>query len=195
MKRLLLALSLLSFATGCPSSTAATCPSTSTAVGDFTLNLLLQPTAGQCRVAKAADGGAADGDVATAPAPQNATVCVGHNPDGGSDLVYLAVENRTLRDGPLDPGGALKFDPTTSTNISGTVCGCAIDINETITGIMHPATPGAFQIPPDGGLTPAIDFLDGGLVDSLAATGGNAAGCLCNLPCNLTYQMYGPHRQ
>jgi hypothetical protein len=191
MKRLLLALSLLLFATGCPSSTAATCPSTSTPVGDFTLNLVLQPTSGQCRVQKAADGGPADGDVATAPAPQNATLCAGHNPDGGADLVYLAVENRTLRDSALHPTGEISFS-TTSPNISGTVCGCAVDITETIDGVLLPATPGAFQIPPDGGLTPAIGGIDASLVDTLDAS--VTTGCLCNIPCNLTYQMTGTHR-
>jgi len=189
MMRLLCAFSLLLLATGCPSSTAATCPSTSTPVGDFTLNLILQPTTDQCRVTATPDGGAADGDVATAPAPQNATVCAGPNPDGGVDLVYLAVENRTLHESPLNPSGAFSFT-TNSSNISGTVCGCPLDVQETITGVLVPATAGPFQLGPDGGLTPAIAALDAGLVDVL--DGGT--GCLCNVPCNLTYVMTGTKR-
>jgi hypothetical protein len=193
MMRLLCAVCLLLLATGCPSSNAAACPSTSTQAGDFTLALVLQPSAGQCRVTLNADSGPADGDVATAPAPQNATMCVGRDPDGGGDLLYMAVDNRTLRQSPFNPDGSFNF-ATLSSGIGGTVCGCAVDIGETITGVILPATPGGvFQIAPDGGqLTPAIETIQGSLVDTLDA--GALTGCLCNIPCNLTYTMIGTKR-
>jgi hypothetical protein len=193
--RLLCAVPILMLATACPGSSTAACPSTSTPAGDFVLTLVLQSTAGQCRVTTTTDGGAADGDVATAPAPQNATMCVGRDPDSGVDLLYMAVENRTLRQDTLKPNGAFTFT-TTSTGISGTVCGCAVDIGEAITGVILSSPPdaGAFQIAPDvGQLTPAIGSIDGSLVDVLQPSAG-ATGCLCNLtagPCNLTYQMTG----
>jgi hypothetical protein len=192
MKRLLCAVSLLFLATGCPSSNSAACPSTSTQAGDFTLTLLLQQGAGQCRVTLAADGGAADGDVATSPAPQNATMCAGRD-DAGADLLYMAVDNRTLRQSPLNPDGSFTF-ATTSTGISGTVCGCAVDIVETIAGFIQPSTPGAFQISPDGGqLSPPIASIEGSLVDALNASAG-VTGCLCNVPCTLAYRMIGTDR-
>jgi hypothetical protein len=193
MKRLLCAVSLLFLATGCPSSNSAACPSTSTQAGDFTLTLILQPGAGQCRVTLTADGGAADADVATVPAPQNATMCAGRDPDSGVDLLYMAVENRTLRASPLMPDGSFIF-ATTSAGITGTVCACPVDIGETITGVILPSTPGAFQIAPDGGqLTPPIGSIEGSLVDSLIAS-PDAGGCLCNLPCTLAYRMIGTDR-
>jgi hypothetical protein len=195
MVRLLCAVSLFLLATGCPSSNSAACPSTSTQAGDFTLNLVLQPSANQCRVVSTADGGTADGDVATAPAPQNATMCVGRDPDSGVEQLYMAVENRTVRQSDFKPDGSFTFNNSTSKGITGTVCGCALDIDETITGVILPATDGAvFQIAPDGGqLTPPIHSIEGTLVDSLDASAG-ATGCLCTLPCTLVYRMIGTDR-
>ncbi|MFL5374690.1 MAG: hypothetical protein ACJ79W_21780 [Myxococcales bacterium] len=193
MMRPLCAVSLLFLATGCPGSNSAACPPTSTQAGDFTLTLRLQSGAGQCRVVSTADGGVADGDVATAPAPQNATMCVGRDPDSGVDLLYMAVENRTVRPSLLNPDGSFEFK-TNSSGITGTVCGCALDVVETITGFIQPSTPGAFQIAPDGGqLTPPIASIQGTLVDGLDGSVG-ATGCLCNLPCTLAYQLIGTDR-
>jgi len=195
MVRLLCAVSLFLLATGCPSSNSAACPSTSTQAGDFTLNLVLQPGTGQCRVTSSIDGGSADGDVAAAPAPQNATMCVGRDPDSGIELLYMAVENRTVRHSDFNPDGSFKLDDSTSAGITGTVCNCGLDIVETISGVILPATDGAvFQIAPDGGqLTPPIHSIEGTVVDSLKVTDGGS-GCLCNLPCTLAYRMIGTDR-
>jgi hypothetical protein len=161
------------------------------AAGNFALNLALQPSASQCRVIFALDGGPADGDVAATPSSQAATICSGPDPADGGLLVYLAVQNRALRQSPLGPDGSFAFT-TPSSNVSGTVCGstCAVDITETISGSLSPSTPGSFQPGPDGGLTPSIASLSGTLVDSLARSAG-ATNCLCNDPCNLTYQLTG----
>jgi hypothetical protein len=193
MMRLLCAVSLLFVATGCPGSNSAACPATSTQAGDFTLTLRLQPSPGQCRVVSTVDGGVADGDVATAPAPQNATMCVGRDPDSGVDLLYMAVENRSVRQSALIPDGSFQF-ATTSKGVTGTVCACALDVVEVIDGVILPSTPGGFQIAPDGGqLTPTIAAIQGSLVDALNVTDGGT-GCLCNLPCTLAYQLIGTDR-
>jgi hypothetical protein len=51
-------------------------------------------------------------------------------------------------------------------------------------------SPGAFQLGPDGGLTPSIASFSGTLVDAIAGSAGGS-GCLCNVPCNLTYKLSG----
>jgi hypothetical protein len=189
MGRFLCALTLLFLATGCPESLSASCPTSSVAAGNFNLNLALQPSSPQCRVVLALDGGPADGDVAATPTSQAATICSGPDPADGGPLVYLAVQNRTVRQSALAPDGNFAFT-TTSPNVTGTVCNCPVDITETITGSLAPSTPGPFELGPDGGLTPSVGSMSGTLVDSLAVTPGGT-GCLCNLPCNLTYQLSG----
>jgi hypothetical protein len=191
MGRFLCALTLLFLATGCPESLSASCPTSSVAAGNFALNLALQPSSSQCRVVLAVDGGPADGDVASPPTSQAATICSGPDPADGGPVVYLAVENRTLRQSALGPDGNFAFT-TISPNVTGRVCGtaCPLDITETITGSLVPSTPGPFHLGPDGGLTPAIASISGTLVDAVAVTPGGT-GCLCNLPCNLTYQLSG----
>jgi len=189
MGRLVFALALLFLATGCPETLSASCPTSSTAAGNFTLNLALQPSSPQCKVILGLDGGPADGDVAATPTAQTATICSGPDPSDGGPIVYLAVQNRAARQSPLAPDGNFTFT-TTSTNVGGTVCNCGLDIVETITGVLVPATPGPFQFGPDGGLTPPVGTISGTLVDALAVTAGGS-GCLCNVPCNLTYQLTG----
>ena len=189
MGRLSCLFALLVLATGCPESLSASCPTGSAAAGNFNLGLALQASSPQCRVILAVDGGPADGDVAATPSSQAATICSGPDPADGGTLVYLAVQNRSARQSPLSPDGNFTFT-TNSTNVTGSVCNCPVDINETITGTLLPATPGAFQQGPDGGLTPAIGSISGTLVDALSVTTGGT-GCLCNVPCNLTYQLTG----
>jgi hypothetical protein len=192
MKRLLLGVPLLVFATGCPSSNVSGCPTTSTPVGDFTLALTLQPSTPQCKVVLSLDGGPADGNVAATPTSQNATLCAGPD-DAGVQQIYLAVENRTVTPPtPLVPDGSLAFS-TTSSGVQQTVCNCAINIKEDITGFMIPSTPGNFTLSADGGLSPSIASISGSLVDSVSANAG-VTGCLCNVPCNLTYSMSGTRR-
>jgi len=160
-------------------------------VGDFTLSLALQPSSPQCKVVLSLDGGPADGDVAATPTTQNATLCAGPD-DAGVQLIYLAVENRTVRQTPFAPDGSLAFS-TTSSGVQQTVCNCPIDIKEDITGFMIASPPANFTLSSDGGISPSIASLDGSLVDSVSPTPG-ATGCLCNLPCNLTYSMTGTRR-
>jgi len=188
MGRVLCLLSLAVFAAGCPESTSASCPTGTAAAGNFNLALALQPSSPQCRVILALDGGPADADVAS-PRAQAATICGGPDPADGGPVVYLALQSQTLRKSPLTPDGNFTFTSTV-TNVTGTVCNCPVDIQETINGALVPSTPGAFQLGPDGGLTPAVASIAGSLVDSLSVTPGGT-GCLCNLPCNLTYQMTG----
>jgi len=189
MGRLVFALALLFLATGCPESLSASCPTSSSTAGNFTLNLVLQPSSPQCKVILGLDGGPADGDVAATPTAQTATLCSGPDPGDAGPIVYLAVQNRAARQSPLAPDGNFTFT-TTSTNVGGTVCGCPVDITETITGFLVPATPGSFQLAPDGGLTPSVGTISGTLVDVLARNAPDS-GCLCNDPCNLTYTLTG----
>jgi hypothetical protein len=191
MRRLLAALPLLWLAAGCPSSTSGSCPTATTPSGDFTLTLALQGSEPQCRVIFSADGGPADGDVAAAPAAQSATICAGKD-DAGVPSVFLAAANRTVSaPSKLAPDDSFAFS-TTSTGVSGTVCGCVVNILEQITGTFVPTTPGPIQLAPDGGLTPPVASFSGTLVDTLSST---ATGCLCNISgdagCNLTYQLAG----
>src|SRR5256885_2443850 len=189
MGRLVCALALLVCGTGCRESLPASCPTGSVAAENFSLGLARQPGPPQCGVIRTLDGGPADGDVAATPTLQAATICSGPDPADGGTLVYLAVQNRSSRQSPLSPDGNFTFT-TSSGNVGQTVCSCPVDIQETITGVLVPATPGSFHPGPDGGLTPAIGSISGTLVDALNATAGGAK-CLCNLPCNLTYQLTG----
>jgi hypothetical protein len=190
MGRLLCLLSLAVFATGCPDSVSASCPTGSVPAGNFNLALALQPSSPQCRVVRALDGGAADGAVAANPNAQAATICGGPDPSDGGALVYLAVQNQPARKSALSPDGNFTFT-SSSTNVGATVCNCPVDIQETITGALVPSTAGAFQLGPDGGLTPAVGSIAGSLVDSLSATPGGSGLCLCDFPRNLTYQLTG----
>src|SRR5205807_7745595 len=120
---------------GCPQQLDKLCPTTSTPAGKFTLALALQGASDQCRVVRFADGGPTDGDVAATPSSQQATICAGPDPDGGA-LMYLAVQGHSeIRQSALGADGSFTVQ-TSSTGVSGTVCGCTVDITETISGYL-----------------------------------------------------------
>ena len=67
--------------------------------------------------------------------------------------------------------------------------GCFIGIDETLDGYLTTAPEGLPFKQDDGGI-PLVSGLTGSLVDNLFAPAGTT-GCLCSLPCTVTYAISG----
>ena len=180
----LLALLLLA---ACPEQVGQQCPAHSIAVGQYTLNFVGEHPAGEC-TATLSDGGvvvlALD-----AGGSRGATLCLGSGPDGGAQL-QLVVPGKGARPSDLLADGGFHFaghsDP-----VPGTPCACPVAIDETFDGFLRTTPDGPVALQSDGGL-PRITGLSGVLTDALSKDAGTT-GCLCALPCPVTYQITGTH--
>lgn len=188
MRKLPLAALLLLAA--CPEQVGQQCPAHSVAVGQYTLNFTGAHPAGEC-AARQPDGGRAV-LVQDNGGSRGATICLGSGTDGGPQL-QLVVAGKGERPSDLLADGGFHFaghsDP-----VSGTPCGCAVAIDETFDGFLQTTPDGPVALQPDGGL-PRITGLTGSLTDTLStdagATDAGAGGCLCALPCPVTYSISG----
>ena len=70
-----------------------------------------------------------------------------------------------------------------------TACGCPVAVDESFDGFLMTTPSGPVAIQEDGGL-PVITALDGTLTDVLSTDAGTS-GCLCALPCPVTYSISG----
>lgn len=176
----------LLFLAACPDQVGEQCPARSIAVGQFTLNFEGDHPKGEC-VAKLPDGGTS---VLTQDAggSRGATLCLGSASDGGAQL-QLVVPNKGARASAFLPDGGFHFGGH-SDKVPGTPCGCEVAIDETFDGFLQTTPDGPVALQSDGGL-PRITGLVGSLTDVFSTDAGT--GCLCALPCPITYKITGTH--
>jgi hypothetical protein len=184
-------LALGALAAGCPETLTQSCPSGTATVGGFTLDFVSPDAGDLCLVTRLADGGGTDAgtQIVSGPGTTPATLC-SSAADGGT--IFLAIQGEKLRQSPLDGDGGFSFSAQ-APNISGTLCNCPIDINESFSGTLQPKSGGVVQFDGDGGLPP-VGGIAASLVELVSATdGGNDGGldCRCNLPCALRYSVTG----
>jgi hypothetical protein len=184
--QLLLLLLFAAAAAGCTDSIPQLCPDGTKQDAYFALTLGLQAGhADQCVVTQLADGGAADGSLASSAKAFSAAICSSQDQDGGA-LVWLALAS-IARQSPLLADGGFLFG--TDVELTGTSCGCTVTMSERITGVLLPAQEDGGVAYENGALTP-LRGLTGTVVDSVDG-GGPDAGCRCNVPCTLTYDLAG----
>jgi hypothetical protein len=174
---------------GCPEEIGLSCPPGSTSVGQFVLNFAGQHPAGEC-VAISVDGGDAGiGPLALADGgEQSANVCFGLG-DGGGPQISLVIPSKGVRLSPLGDGGSFDFGNNNTAPTPGTGCICPVAISEDFAGNLVGLTPDAgFALQSDGGL-PVVAGLNATVKDTLTAAAD--AGCICNLPCTVTYAITG----
>jgi hypothetical protein len=170
---------------GCPEQLGQQCPPQTIPVGQFTLTFVGQHPEGECTALQSDGGPPATPLTADAGGVHGATFCYGNNAQGGP--LWLALPGKTPRPSPLLPDGGFHFvghsDPVPSP-----ACACNVGFDETFDGFLTPETQ-PFAIEPDGGF-PAVTAVTGTLVDNLSTDAGS--GCLCNLPCPMTFTVSGP---
>jgi hypothetical protein len=183
-----LPLLLLLLLAACPEQVGSQCPPQTVALGQYTLTFSGHTDAGDQCAATPPDGGAPVPLVQANGGQRGGTLCFGSGADGGPQL-QLVVPGKGVRPSDLLPDGGFHFaghsDP-----VSGTACSCAVAIDETFDGYLQtsPATtPVAVQS--DGGLPP-ITAVTGVITDTLSTPAGTT-GCLCALPCPVTYDISG----
>ena len=169
----------------CPEQVGQQCPAHAVSIGQYTLNFAGTHPTGEC-AAKQADGGTAV-LVLDNGGTRGATVCLGSGPDGGPQL-QLVVAGKGERPSDLLADGGFHFGGH-SDAVPGTPCGCAVAIDETFDGFLKTTPDGPIALQPDGGL-PRITGITGSLTDTLSADAGTT-GCLCALPCPVTYAITG----
>ena len=188
MRKLPLAALLLLAA--CPEQVGQQCPAHAVALGEYTMSFAGQHETGEC-AATQPDGGGVPAPLAIDDGgSRGATLCLGSDTDGGP-LLQLVVAGKNTRPSALLVDGGFRFvghsDPVTG----NTACGCAngVAVDETITGFL--TTTAAVPVAPqsDGGLPPITGFT-ATLTDTLSADAGTP-GCLCALPCPVTYDITG----
>ena len=177
----LLALLLLA---ACPEQVGQQCPAHFVAVGQYNLSFVGAHSAGEC-AATQPDGGLAP-LVQDNGGSRGATVCLG-TLDGGPQL-QLIVAGKGQRPSDLLTDGGFHFSGH-SDPVPGTPCGCPVAIDETFDGFLKVTPDGPVALQGDGGL-PLITGLAGSLTDTLSTDAGTK-GCLCALPCPVTYSISG----
>lgn len=168
----------------CPEQVGQECPVHSVAIGQYTLNFVGTHPAGEC-AATQPDGGLAV-LVQDNGGSRGATLCLGGS-DGGAQL-QLVVAGKGERPSDLLTDGGFHFTGH-SDPVPGTPCGCAVAIDETFDGFLQTTPEGPIALQPDGGL-PRITGIAGSLTDTLSTDAGTT-GCLCALPCPVTYAISG----
>lgn len=184
MKRLL---ALALFLAGCPDQIGQQCPFHTTQVAVLTLGFKGDPTdPAQCAALQIDGGGPATPLVFEDGGTRNATICAGSGADGGPQI-QLVIPGKSPRPSDLGPDGGFHL-VAHSDPIGGTACSCPVAIDETFDGFLLSGTD-AFVVQDDGGLPP-VTGLVGTLTDTLSTPSGTT-GCLCTLPCPVTYEISG----
>ena len=175
---------VLVLAAGCPEETALQCPTNTNLVGQYALAFTGNHDAGnECVTDGGPDGGSVKltfDDAGT----KGATFCSATSADGGIELQLLVAGKGGVRKSPLLDDGGFHFTSDTVT-AQGTACICDVSDSETMDGFL--LTTGPFALRPDGGL-PVVTSIAAALTDQLV---GSSPGCICNLPCSVTYNLSG----
>jgi len=179
-----LPLLLLLFTTACPEETALQCPPNTSLIGQYALDFKGVHDAGKQCIAD--DGGPDAATPLTADdlGTRGATFCSATAADGGIELQFLVAGKGGVRKADLLPDGGFHFegDPVV---VQGTACVCEVSDLQVLDGFL--LSNGPFALRPDGGLPP-VTGVAATLVDSINISSSDA-GCICNLPCTLTYNL------
>jgi hypothetical protein len=179
---LLLAASL---SAACESS-ALSCPSGSVSVGTFPVAFGEVQKTDRCLVT-ASDAGAVGTALLGTPNATSVTVCAA---PGSPATVYVGFSSAGFRSGPLDGGSYAITDTGTLAN-GATLCSCAIDVQEVISGSLSAADGGpiGFGFAADGGFSP-VASAKGSFDYSVSRSASAAGACNCNVPCgaHFTFQ-------
>lgn len=173
---------------GCPETFFnQTCPTGAKNEGTFTTSFTPTTGAKECRVTADADGGPADAALGVTPSAFSATLCSQAGADGGPPVLYMAAGSGLPRQSPIGDGGTFVF--SSANTVTGTTCICAIEVKETITGTLLPASgsDAGVAYDPDAGLDSLRGFT-AALVDEVD---GGPSGCHCNVPCTIEYRLDG----
>jgi hypothetical protein len=183
-------IAVVALAAACSGSSTLNCPTTTQSAGNFTLTLNLQHTTDECVLNGLADGGPPPADASIVPSPQSqdSLLCAGIT-DAGPTLLMLVANSGLVRSSPVDGDGGFSFVSPTLVGAQ-TVCNCAADVDETISGNLLGAGDGGFTVVQDAGLVPPPTAIAGGVVQSLKANPPDG-GCLCNMPCAEHYTLTG----
>jgi hypothetical protein len=176
---------LLLLLAACPEQSGLQCPPNTSIVGQYSLTFTANHDAGEC----VADAGADAGPikltldvVGTKPS----TLCVATAADGGPQLQLLIPGKGGARKSDLLADGGFHFVSDTVV-AQNTACICDVNDSETFDGYLLTGAP--FALRPDGGL-PAVTGIAATLTDNIAVA-GSSAGCLCTLPCTVSYSISG----
>src|SRR5262249_42820357 len=134
-----------------------------------------------------ADDGGVDGAVKLTVddlGTKAATFCSATAADGGLELQLLVAGKGGVRKGDLSPDGGFHFD-SDPVVAQATPCVCDVKDLQTLDGFL--LSNGPFALRPDGGLPP-VTGVAATTVDNISISSSDA-GCLCNLPCTLTYNL------
>ena len=184
MKRLLV---LAVFLAGCPEQVGQQCPFHTAQVAVLTLAFQGNPAdPAQCAATQADGGPPLTPLVVEDGGNRDATLCAGSGSDGGPQI-QLVIPGKGARVSDLGPDGGFHFGAH-SDPVGGTACSCPVAVDETFDGFLLTSPAGTpFALQADGGLPP-ITGLSGTLTDTLSTPSGTT-GCLCTLPCPVTYQI------
>jgi hypothetical protein len=182
MRRLASALLLL--LAGCPEQSGLQCPPNTSIVGQYSLTFTANHDAGEC-VANPADAGPIKLTLDDAGV-KGSTLCVGTAADGGPQLQLLIPGKGGARKSDLLDDGGFHFVSDTVV-AQNTACVCDVNDSETFDGYLLTGAP--FALRPDGGL-PSVTGIAATLTDNVAVS-GSSSGCLCALPCTVSYSISG----
>jgi hypothetical protein len=179
---------LVLFLAACPDTSGVSCPPNTTTIGQYALAFDAGHGSGEC-IATPTDGATPTPLALDDAGTKGATFCAATGPDGGTQLQLLIPNKGGVRTSDLLPDGGFHFvsDPVVA---QGTACVCDVNDVETLDGFLLTSAP--FALLPDGGFPP-VNAVSATLVDQLsnAAPGNPDAGCICALPCPVTYFLHG----
>ena len=172
---------------GCPEQVGSQCPPRTASVGQFTLNFKGDPTdPSQCAATQLDGGPPLTPLVFEDGGSRSATICFGSGSDGGPQI-QLVIPGKGTRASDLLEDGGFHFGGH-SDPVGGTACICPVAIDETFDGYLQSGSAGVpFAVQADGGL-PLVTAVTGSLTDTLSTPAGTT-GCLCTLPCPVTYAI------
>jgi hypothetical protein len=170
---------------GCPETLGPQCPSNTTPIGLYALNLSVQHDAGECVVTQI-DGGPADASLAADDAGQRGVTFCATSTGGGYDLTMVVSGQSLQKTAHLEGDGSFQFF-TDAGPTPFTECNCSPTLSEAFAGqLLLPADAG-FAILPDGGL-PLVVGVAGSIHDRLS---DGTPACTCNIPCDVWYSVAG----
>ncbi len=186
MRKLVPLLALL--LAGCPDQLGQECPPHTVSVGQYTLSFAGQHPSNECKALPSADAGTPL-PIAVDDGGQNgATFCLGSGGSDGGAQLSLVIAGKGVRTSDVLDDGGFHFTGHTDP-IPGTACVCPVAIDESLDGYLQTTPAGPVAVQADGGL-PAITGIAGALSDLLSTDAGTT-GCLCTLPCQVTYGISG----
>lgn len=165
------------------SCTNPTCPADASAIGTLSVSFWSVDAGDSCVLEYAADGGGpTDAGLVTASGSTTMTFCA--QSDGGAQLYVLFSDGLAT---PVSLDAGYFSTDSSSSNVTGTNCGCAVDIEETLAGYLRIADGGGWAVQADGGVPGVSKFT--GIIDEFFTAHESGSSCACNVPCSIHYSV------